>query len=179
MHANLILDLLARKAVEATDAGMKAAHNSNYVGAMEKQIEARVLLGLQKDIKALIDEAAKPDTSAAMIKNFAAPPHSVLAKAPAARKPKITQPKRDFSSSKNWSLDDNLRPVDIDKILGEGKAAAGKAFRSADDPDKVRHSWRFVVNGKECAIWDYHGVRWSGFGPKECFEALGIKVLGR
>lgn len=179
MHANLVIDLLARKAAEATDAGMKAGRNSNYIAAMEKQIEVRVLLDLQKDIKALINEAAKPDTIAAMIKDIVAPPRRAPAKAPAARKPKITQPKRDFSSGKDWSLDDTLRPGDIDKILGQGSAAKGKVFRCADDTSKVKFSWRFVVDGKECAIWDYHGTRWSGFGPKECFEALGIRILDR
>lgn len=178
MHANLILELIARKAGEATEAGLKAGRSSNYIGAMEKQIEVRVLLDLQKDIKGLMDEATKPETIAAMIKDIVAPPRSTPAKAPAARKPKVTQPTRDFGSSKSWSLDDTLRPGDIDKILGLGSAAKGKAFRSSDDADKVRYSWRFVVDGKECAIWDYRGARWSGYGPKECFDALGIKIFG-
>lgn len=40
-----------------------------------------------------------------------------------------------------------------------------------DDPDKVENSWRFTVDGHECAVWDYKGshktVRpyWSVYDP--------------
>ena len=26
-----------------------------------------------------------------------------------------------------------------------------------DDPNKVRHSWSFTVDGAHCAVWDYKG----------------------
>ena len=39
-----------------------------------------------------------------------------------------------------------------------------------DDPDKVKHSWGFKVDGVHCAIWDYKGWRWITYGPKEVFD---------
>jgi len=58
---------------------------------------------------------------------------------------------------------------EIDKILG---------FKPnvVDDPDKVKYSWGFTINGVECAIWDYKGSwqcrSYSTFGPSEFFEVL-------
>lgn len=47
-----------------------------------------------------------------------------------------------------------------------------------DDPDKVRWSWGFEVDGVYCAVWDYKGSAdyevWSAYGPKETL----IKVFG-
>jgi len=38
-----------------------------------------------------------------------------------------------------------------------------------DDPDKVRYSWAFTINGRECAIWDWKGSAdhdvWSVYDP--------------
>jgi hypothetical protein len=48
--------------------------------------------------------------------------------------------------------------------------------QSADDPHKVVNSWRFKVNGKECAVWDYKGSHlrneFSAFGPVEEMRAV-------
>jgi len=33
------------------------------------------------------------------------------------------------------------------------------------DHNKVTVCWEFTVNGSQCAVWDYKGVRWSAFGP--------------
>jgi hypothetical protein len=41
-----------------------------------------------------------------------------------------------------------------------------------DDPHKVTKYWGFKADGIECAIWDYKGVRWSTYGPKEIFDRL-------
>lgn len=47
-----------------------------------------------------------------------------------------------------------------------------------DDPDKVKYSWGFTVDGVRCGIWDYRGSyrgkEFSTFGP---YEAL-VKVFG-
>jgi hypothetical protein len=59
--------------------------------------------------------------------------------------------------------------VDIDKILG---------FKPnvLDDPDKVKYSWGFTVDGVECGIWDYKGSYkarvYSTYGPDEVFAKL-------
>jgi hypothetical protein len=52
-----------------------------------------------------------------------------------------------------------------------------------DDPDKVKYSWGFTVNGKRCGIWDYHGSyitkHFSTFGPSEALIAVfGDKYRG-
>lgn len=45
-----------------------------------------------------------------------------------------------------------------------------------DDPSKVKHSWGFTVDGKECGIWDYKGSetmgRFSTYGPDYIFKEL-------
>ena len=37
---------------------------------------------------------------------------------------------------------------------------------------KVTKEWQFVADGRECAIWDYKGAKWSTFGPDAVFEQL-------
>jgi len=48
-----------------------------------------------------------------------------------------------------------------------------------DDPDKVRYSWGFTVNGKFAAIWDYKGSylydSWSVYDP----DKVIVKALYR
>lgn len=39
----------------------------------------------------------------------------------------------------------------------------GFAPNCEDDPDKVKNSWGFTVNGFPCGIWDYRGHHWSIF----------------
>ena len=45
-----------------------------------------------------------------------------------------------------------------------------------DDPCKVKHSWGFTVDGKECGIWDYKGSEtvgmFSTYGPDDVFLEL-------
>ena len=43
---------------------------------------------------------------------------------------------------------------------------------------KVTHHWSFVADGRECAIWDFKGLRWSAYGPREVYDALGLEVIG-
>lgn len=76
-------------------------------------------------------------------------------------------PNREGGSHKTGSLSEMLTVSDIKEKLGFG------ANRD-DDTSKVKHSWSFTVNGKQCAIWDYKGSRWSTFGPREAF----VKIFG-
>ena len=76
-----------------------------------------------------------------------------------------------FGSSKQWSLDRNLSVKDIQQKLGAEVTNLG-----VSGDGKVKNEWRFTVDGKKCAIWDYKGARWSAFGPKEAFEKLGLDV---
>ena len=45
-----------------------------------------------------------------------------------------------------------------------------------DDPDKVKYSWGFEVDGKYVAIWDYKGSHkmkvWSTYDPDGILESL-------
>ncbi len=45
-----------------------------------------------------------------------------------------------------------------------------------DDPDKVKYSWGFEVDGEHCGIWDYNDSAeygsFSTFGPDKVFEKL-------
>jgi hypothetical protein len=45
-----------------------------------------------------------------------------------------------------------------------------------DDPDKVRFSWGFTVNGEKCAVWDWNGSsdagEWSFFGDFSALELV-------
>jgi hypothetical protein len=47
-----------------------------------------------------------------------------------------------------------------------------------DDPDKVKASWGFTVNGVRCGIWCYkersvkNCTRWSFYGPTEIAQML-------
>ena len=48
----------------------------------------------------------------------------------------------------------------------------------ADDPDKVVNSWAFMVDGCECAIWDYksshHYNMWSVYDPHKVLSKLFV-----
>lgn len=59
--------------------------------------------------------------------------------------------------------------------LEEIEAVLGPA-NCNDDPDKVKYSWGFEVDGIRCGIWDYYrsyrnGV-WSVFGPRGVIERV-------
>jgi hypothetical protein len=58
---------------------------------------------------------------------------------------------------------------EIESILGfKGDAS--------DEYDKVENSWRFLVDGKKCAIWDYRRShyfgRFSAWGDAESLKKL-------
>lgn len=76
-----------------------------------------------------------------------------------------------ISSYKMWSLDPTLTMNDIKAKLS-GVVNLG---RSGDG--KSTNTWKFIADGKECSIWDYKGVRWSGYGPKEVFVELGFLAV--
>jgi|GEM_PF-2401237 len=65
-----------------------------------------------------------------------------------------------------------LDGITVDKI----EAVLGFSPNVKDDPDKVRYSWGFRVNGYACAIWDYRGSHefntFSTFGPSSVLHAL-------
>lgn len=65
----------------------------------------------------------------------------------------------------------SLKPIPVGqmRITLAGVPDAGK---SGDG--KCQHTWRFLADGQECAVWDYKGERWSGYGPKDVFERLGL-----
>lgn len=46
--------------------------------------------------------------------------------------------------------------------------------RSGSSCGKVSIDWEFLADGHPCYIWDYCGRRWSAYGPREVFEALGL-----
>lgn len=63
------------------------------------------------------------------------------------------------------TLNGALTVTDINNVLGFEP-------NIDDDPSKVKYSWGFEADGVHCGIWDYKGVRWSTYGPKEIFEKL-------
>lgn len=83
---------------------------------------------------------------------------------------KIEPVEKFFGTHRNGGLTDISKPQ-IDKILG---------FKAnvIDDPDKVKYSWAFTVDGVKCAIWDYKGSYrekfYSTFGPADVLK----KVFG-
>jgi len=167
-----IIDIIARETANYMETARKAGRLGDYVTASAASASAQTLIDLQTKIKSLQKEALAPMDKALTDAGF-----EIGAMRGGAtqnsRKPKVSMPKRYFSSGKQWSLDPSLNVSDIDRILGQGKQ-----YRVTGDGGKVKYSWRFLVDGKECAIWNYHTTRWSGYGPKECFEALGIKIYG-
>lgn len=65
---------------------------------------------------------------------------------------------------KTGSLPNTITPEQIVAVLGPPNVK--------DDPDKVTHSWGFLLDGAECGIWDYKGSRWSTYGPADKIAAL-------
>lgn len=64
------------------------------------------------------------------------------------------------------------------------ESVLGFAPNVKDDPCKVKYSWGFTADGKECGIWAWKGSEnrgeYSFYGPREVFEALfgPTNVLG-
>jgi hypothetical protein len=48
--------------------------------------------------------------------------------------------------------------------------------QSPDDPHKVVNSWRFLIDGHPCAVWDYKGSHkqglFSAYGPADKLRAV-------
>lgn len=65
-----------------------------------------------------------------------------------------------------------LRKTSTDEI----NAILGFEPNVEDDPYKVKHSWGFTADGKQCGIWDYKGSNgwgtFSTYGPDEVFRTL-------
>lgn len=63
----------------------------------------------------------------------------------------------------------NITAEEINNVLGFSSNVD-------DDPDKVKDSWGFDVDGKECAIWDYNGSHrdgeYSAFGDFDTLVKL-------
>lgn len=81
-------------------------------------------------------------------------------KAPAAEVP-VIKPDSRGGDCRTGTLTD-ISVSEINKLLG---------FRPniSDDPDKVKHSWGFTVDGVRCGVWDYKGSHrvklFSTWGP--------------
>lgn len=67
----------------------------------------------------------------------------------------------------SWSYDlsSKLSPSEISKRLGFDPNVR-------DDPQKVKYSWGFTVNGSRCGIWDYNGARWSVYDPDKVLHLV-------
>ena len=70
----------------------------------------------------------------------------------------------EFSGGREGHLSSEIPVSQIVAILGEPNVD--------DDPDKVNYSWAYRVNGKEVAIWDYKGSRWSYCGDTDTLKQL-------
>ena len=73
-----------------------------------------------------------------------------------------------ISSFKMWSLD---RTLSVERI-GEMLPNVRDQGTSADG--KCTHTWDFTVDGAECSIWDYKGLRWSAYGPEAALRSIGF-----
>ncbi len=73
-----------------------------------------------------------------------------------------------------WSTTIDVTYDRIVEVLGFGPNVT-----HLDDPDKVKASWGFAVDGVRCGIWCYKQkggpkkcTSWSFFGPKELANKL-------
>ena len=74
------------------------------------------------------------------------------------------------SSHKTGSLSPLRDPDDITALLGIEPEVTDP--KDPDSDGKVTLEWRFTVDGKPCAIWDYKGVRWSTWGDDAVLAPL-------
>lgn len=72
------------------------------------------------------------------------------------------------SNGKEHSLNENLSPREITRLLG------GIKSKGVSGDGKCKFQWDFYADGVPCGIWDYKGCRWSVAGPREVFEKLGM-----
>jgi hypothetical protein len=83
--------------------------------------------------------------------------------------PRVKNLTRYVGMGKKGELPETLSVGDIQKALGKHIKNRG------DNGDgKVKNEWQFTVDGDECGIWDYHGARWSAYGPAQAFAKLGL-----
>ena len=80
----------------------------------------------------------------------------------------------------------NIKPVNVPGSHRQGTISGlsaaqiqkvlGFPANVQDDPDKVRYSWGFTVDGVQCGIWDYKGSHnfnsFSFYGPKDIMVNL-------
>lgn len=82
-------------------------------------------------------------------------------------KPFVPTPERTFlPSHRERGLDSDLSPEYIQAVLGP------EVISKASRDGKCDYMWDFLVDGEECAIWDYCGSRWSCWGPWDAFEKI-------
>jgi hypothetical protein len=80
----------------------------------------------------------------------------------------IIKPVNQTGDSRTGGLQ-NITVAEIVKRLG---------FKAncEDDPDKVKNSWGFTVDGVRCGVWDYKGSQkfnaFSTFGPAETLKQV-------
>jgi hypothetical protein len=84
----------------------------------------------------------------------------------------IIKPIELAGSHKTGSLPDSLTVKDIERVLGFAANFDG-------DYGKVQFSWSFEVDGKQCGIWDYKGIRWSIFDPQNVLPELFAEVIAK
>jgi hypothetical protein len=64
----------------------------------------------------------------------------------------------------------------VDITVDEINVILGFTPNVKDDTFKVKHSWGFKVEGKECGIWDYKGSeeyrQFSTYGSDAVFKEL-------
>jgi hypothetical protein len=80
----------------------------------------------------------------------------------------VIKPKTNVASYKTGTLTGKNK-FDIERALGFPPNVD-------DDPDKVRYSWAFTINGRECAIWDWKGSAdqdvWSVYDPSRVLSII-------
>ena len=75
----------------------------------------------------------------------------------------------DFMHSSRQGRLASIPKTAVDSILAE---YGEFRYVSGSKDGKCKHTWEFLADGTECAIWDYNGSRWSLFGPRAVFEEI-------
>jgi len=83
-------------------------------------------------------------------------------------------------SSKWFSLPEDITPEHISELTGatarpskDGKCVFQWDFFAAKYIER-KSDGELVQIAFPCAIWDYKGSRWSAYGPREVFVAMGL-----
>lgn len=79
-------------------------------------------------------------------------------------------------SHRQFRLSDSITPEKITELTG--------ATPTPSKDGKCRYQWEFFVTFTSgpnndritlpCSIWDYSGCRWSAWGPRKAFVAMGL-----